>query len=588
MTRYDISHWTIDDSNGKKGLLLFSQALEELLAIHSHDSHKVPVLNFHFICHEIIQVLALIEDNVLDRGNLIPLFAEMKILFQNDSIAQEILGKDITNLFACKNSKGEYDRNPLKIDSAKDVDAAIPVIKRGTRFVIDELERKDQYYKKLTQDIKQRVSECGNDLLKMDEIYNRTRIFASELINRGFNQSYIYDCIIQVFFDPGKSVSSLETIDEFFKCFSSSDNKYCIYLPLNSLKQKQALDDYGIFKTAENVYEMFDPTVPYVLKFECDSTDPYQAREVTLTLINFCLSINQFIKHNKYDYNPKYAEIVDKEKQSVTFIRKPVPPISRENTNSEELQVNDLLESCSGLGAGVFQVLQLHSSAMISKNTDNQIINLWTAIEVVIPVARKDSLSRINQISNVLTAGLGCNYFSTLSQQLFLDIKSVDESASSQIERISIEGKQSDKMLAVLILPKYQSTYDIVLDTITDSSPLLACRMYRYKSLWSTTQSIKKVYESHEKRLAQQIMRIYRTRNMLVHDGTTLVYADYVLQNLHYYVDSFIRFLYKYFNLGYNSISTIIDAVLFQECTYLQSLSENVTLDELNFSKYIR
>ena len=40
MTHYGISHWTITE--GKCGLLLFAQSLEELLAMHSHDSHKVP------------------------------------------------------------------------------------------------------------------------------------------------------------------------------------------------------------------------------------------------------------------------------------------------------------------------------------------------------------------------------------------------------------------------------------------------------------------------------------------------------------------------------------------------------------------
>lgn len=82
MTRYDISHWTITD--GKTGLLLFAQSLEELLAMHSHDSHKVPALNFHYLGYEILSVIDSVEDDVLDRGNLIPLFAEMRTLFQQD------------------------------------------------------------------------------------------------------------------------------------------------------------------------------------------------------------------------------------------------------------------------------------------------------------------------------------------------------------------------------------------------------------------------------------------------------------------------------------------------------------------------
>ena len=53
MTRYNISHWSVTDS--KTGLLLFAQSLEELLAMHSHDSYKVPALNFHYIGYEILK-----------------------------------------------------------------------------------------------------------------------------------------------------------------------------------------------------------------------------------------------------------------------------------------------------------------------------------------------------------------------------------------------------------------------------------------------------------------------------------------------------------------------------------------------------
>ena len=61
MIKRDISHWTISNSNGKIALLLFAQSLEELLAPYSHDSYRVPALNFHYICHEIANVIELIE-----------------------------------------------------------------------------------------------------------------------------------------------------------------------------------------------------------------------------------------------------------------------------------------------------------------------------------------------------------------------------------------------------------------------------------------------------------------------------------------------------------------------------------------------
>ena len=200
MIRYDVSHWTITD--GKTGLLLFAQSLEELLAIHSHDSHKVPALNFHYLGYEILSVIDLIEDDVLDRGNLIPLLAEMRTLFQQDQIAHKYFGNDFDAIFYKKNAKGEYEKKPIKIETSKEIDALLPALKKGMRFIVSELNRNDQYYHELIQQIKIQITESGEDLLRLDSLYSLTKIIASELINKGYNQSYIYDCIKQTFFIP--------------------------------------------------------------------------------------------------------------------------------------------------------------------------------------------------------------------------------------------------------------------------------------------------------------------------------------------------------------------------------------------------
>ena len=532
MTYNSTTHWTIADENVKCGLLLFAQSLEELLSIHSHDSHKVPALNFHHICFEISHTIDLIETDVLEKGNLIPLIAEMRTLFHQDWVAQKFLGSDFEAIFFNKNSNGDYEKKPLKIENSKDIDAVLPQLKKKIRFIIGELERKNQYYLELINESKKQIKDCGNDLEKLEFLLSLTKIIASELINQGFNQSYIYDCINQTFFSPQYHVDSLESVDKFFNYFSSSQRKYSVYLPINSIKQKKALDDYGVFKFAENVYEMFNSSIPYILKYECEASDPYNARENTLDLINFCLAVNQFIKHNKYDFYPRYAEVLDKESCQVTSIQKPEPAIVRGNTNAVEIELNDLLQTCFDLSVSIFQILQLHSAALTSKNPSNQLINLWTAMEVAVPVIRKDGLSRINQISNVLTSILSENYFATLIHQLLLDIKAADSTLLDNINGIEYDGSLELKLSAIIVLQKYTDTFEEISTKLSQSVPLLACRMQCYKNRWSTTQKLKESYRAHVERLSQQIMRIYRTRNMLVHDGSSLLYSDYVLQNL--------------------------------------------------------
>lgn len=584
MTYYDTSHWAV--ATERCGLLLFAQAFEELMASHSHDSYKVPALNFHYICIEIDSVINLVERDALDKGNLIPLFAEMKQLFNCDPIAQMLFGNNFDAIFATKNSKGDYDKKPLNPESNKDFESVLPALKKGISFMIAEMSRNNQYYKRLVAEIKEQISNCNSDLLKLNALYDLVKIVASELINKGFSQAYIYDCIKSTFFDSANEVASSDAINAFFYFFESANREFVLYLPLNSIKQKYALEGYGIFEIADNIFEMFDPSVPYVLKYQCKETDPYSARDSAVEIANFCLSVNQFIKHNKYEYNPKYAEVVEKNIGNVSFIKKSETAIMRGYTNHSIVEANELLETCFGLKTRIFQVLQLHSSALTSNNVDNQLINLWTAVEVAVPITRKDNLSRVNQICNTLTAVLGKRYYETLTHQLLTDIKAVSIDLFEKVMSLPCSTSDS-KLISALLLPENSGTYDELCDFMLEYAPILACRIHRYRSWWSSKSQIKENYIAHSKRLSQQIMRIYRTRNMLVHDGTSLPYTEYVLQNLHYYVDSFVEVLNSYCKLGYSSVQTIVGALQLEEQLYLNLLSDESAITIDTISKYI-
>lgn len=586
MNIFDISHWTI--SNGRTGLLLFAQSLEELLFSHSHDSYKAPTLNFHYICYEMLHVIKLIEINVLDKGNLIPLILEMKQLFEKDIIAQKFLGTDINAIFSKKNNKGNYDIKPLKMETGKEIDENLPTLKKGLEFIINELTRNDIYLEELINEIKHQISLSNSDNFKLNTLYDLTKTTASELINMGFSQQYIYDCIIQTFFNSSKEVKNLNCIDEFFNLFDDDSHVYSVYMPINSVKQVQALKDYGGIEIAENVYEMFDPSIPYILKFKCKSHDPYRAREDTLDCINFALSINQFIKHTKYNYNPKYTDVVDIDNNKLTFIKKPEPSILSSYTKEKIIEKSELLSICRFIRPkALFTVLQLHSLAITSQSPDNQLINLWTAVEVVVPLERKDGLSRINQISNAFTTALCQDYFSGLLNQLYLDIKSVDNKLAEKIESIKKYKSINAKLLAIILFQEHSTLYSELTSKLSEIAPILCYRIEKYKGIWVDTVNVKKAYISHSQKLSQQIMRIYRTRNMLVHDGSALPYSNYVLQNLHNYLDSFVLFLSKYSKLGYTSIESIIGAAQFKEQQYLMLLKSKETIDESNIFKYI-
>jgi hypothetical protein len=104
MKNYTLSNWNIDIT--KKGLLFFAETAEEMLFHHSHDSFKVPTLNFKFLCYDIVTTIQGIEEEKLDAGNLYPLIDELMISYQRDPIIKQLYGEKIDNIFDQKTNMG--------------------------------------------------------------------------------------------------------------------------------------------------------------------------------------------------------------------------------------------------------------------------------------------------------------------------------------------------------------------------------------------------------------------------------------------------------------------------------------------------
>ena len=72
-------------------------------------------------------------------------------------------------------------------------------------------------------------------------------------------------------------------------------------------------------------------------------------------------------------------------------------------------------------------------------------------------------------------------------------------------------------------------------------------------------------------------MRIYRNRNMIVHNGEHMPYLEIVLGNLHYYVDAMFDVLIEYYHMGIANNRIIFFDIEKEEILYWKNLG----LDEI-------
>lgn len=82
MKNRQIAHWSRD--KGFEGLLLFAQALEEGTFHYSYESYKIPALNCHYLCYDIMRTANDINKKILMDGNFVPLAEEFEQMISED------------------------------------------------------------------------------------------------------------------------------------------------------------------------------------------------------------------------------------------------------------------------------------------------------------------------------------------------------------------------------------------------------------------------------------------------------------------------------------------------------------------------
>ncbi len=133
MKAYSFDNWEINE--GTIPLLFFVQCMEEMLFPYGHDSYRVPTLNFHFLCIEILNSIEKIENDIIDKGNMTPLFEELQSMFSMDCIATKLYGTDFYSLFYNKNEKGEYAKEVSGLKKEPGSEVSIKIIQKTIAFL---------------------------------------------------------------------------------------------------------------------------------------------------------------------------------------------------------------------------------------------------------------------------------------------------------------------------------------------------------------------------------------------------------------------------------------------------------------------
>ena len=594
MKKEDYSH--IEISPYRKNFILFIETLEEVLFYYSFESYKLPALNSHFLCLDMLQTKRNIDTKSISEGNFIPLSEEFEDTLERDIVLKTYI-PEIDVLLKRRNKLGaivDYRNSELKTKISKYTEAAAYIceISRSNNIYLTTI------YDLLIDNIFAETSEYNN----WNAIYLLTRTLATELVNGGYSAEYITEELKNVFLDREKVVQcEKQILIDFFNRFTFERKSYQVVFGINAetarilkyFKEINVKTPSNDIKKKLNLKHRGDCIVEVVV----ENVDKHQAANAAYGYINTIIGLHRISQHHKPIYIKPIAQVNEIDEEFIVISTKIIKMgnnILLRANNENQIQSyffdKQLLNKIDPPET-FFRAVSLHNNALDSKEPTNQLLDLWTAVETLIGFRSGDE-DKINVVCDILTSILNRTYLYSHITQLHKDIMAVcGKNGEDTLSSIAGEEQPVWKLAKILSVKDCQEDYD-KLYHLCEEYPLLQYRMeYFSKKVFVNSESVYKELVRHKAKLRWHIMRIYRNRNMIVHSGEYMPYLNVILGNLHYYIDAMFDLLIEYYHLeidhNHNTFYHVQkEEMQYWNCLGLDDKGKKIVSREIDASNY--
>ncbi|MEW8291524.1 MAG: hypothetical protein AB2672_13430 [Candidatus Thiodiazotropha endolucinida] len=531
-----------DSVENSKNLLYFAQLVDELLFDFSLDTYKPSAMNASLLCREAWETISEINDGNIKAPNLQHILDELCVNLSKDIVARSLIRVDTDVIFSVlKNPKEDVQEK---------------------RIIVEILGRQLSLVKYKKKNEKLLTDTITDSTTNFPIIRTLTRSYITTLVNIGFSAKYVYRVAKQFFFYGSNRIAGNSAITDFLEAFSSDANKFSvIYRGSNDFSSVASSCDKlnirvsdelsGVAADISGFNFSLRQNEVYLIVSGISAKDRYVAHKMAESTLELLGTLYTLFHHKEKLKFLEECIIIDEttgeahgSKSHLNNMHKCVDLIPTKASSKLNAFIADF--SLESLSFKKFtRSAELHSLALASDSSENQMINLWIALESIIP-AKSDSANKssIVHIIDSITPFLGLVYIDRLVGRFAKDLINWNRRAVFQ-KLNGIKGKGlAQKLVKLLALPEYKASRD-ALSTELGSFHLLADRYEYFSEVFSSPRNVAKMLDNHNKRVAWQIRRIYRARNLIVHSGKTPSYTNILIENAHDYLDIVMGSLMK-------------------------------------------
>lgn len=551
-----------------ENLLFFAQRFDELFFDYTLDTYKPAALNPAFLCREAIKLINDIENDILDSTNLEYVIDELEWALNQDVVSKLMINAPVGKFILF----GEG----VKLSDTK------------TRLEVLERTLNPVGYIEVCQ-IALKEEFNGGSKKRIESII---KSYSSALTNIGISKQHVYEQTQQFFF-YGNEIQSIDDVDAFFHLVSPTVHNFEIYFIVSDLirEVKESISSFDLNilddlpesakrHARENDIELGDNEV-WVEIDEVETYDRHTARKRAEARLDMVRDLFLLFSHkNRIHWRDEVIITQCCDEQPVV-IRKPKNTMEKcfdLKPQDASKRLNSLIRNI-GLKDQSFikfhRAVDLHGISSTNELPENQLLNIWIALETLVP-SHVHGGGKVVKVSNAIMPILLKNYLTRLIQRLAGDLVRWNRAKTSRLLRKlpdSSDMSLYQKVLELTAFSQHQNLRDELYAELGEFY-LLRFRLFELSELFKKPENLLKRIEIHQKKVAWQIRRIYRTRNLIVHSGRSIPYIDTLIENAHDYLDQSMNNVIDY-SCG------ILDAETIEQAFDMAKLDYEVYLTEL-------
>lgn len=540
-----------------RGVSFFAYCLDEALYDYTPATYKPRVMGVRSLVIEAKSIIDRVEAGTMDRNRLNSVMDELGERLQGDAVARSLLSFPV-----------DYYTSYAKEDPLKIILVRLGLLRNALAS--------GRYRAALQHEI---VRLAQNDREK-SALREAARNWISATTGLGFSKQFVHEVVSKEFFSGPAKYRESSDLAGFFGLFNREKGSFqavfCADRVIGELNHVLSQFRCELLSSDSESFSLRERLAvgdgeELLLVRDIHARDVYSARDGAERRLEHLSDLFAIFHHKKrIKWRPEaLVRGVDGDYISV-FPRSSSIARSRDNvpkmaSQKLALQIGELSFSDQESLGRFMSVVRLHGAAQEAASPQAQLVNLWTAMEVLVS---RESDSKLKGVKRCITPFLVFGYFDKLLYRLAGDIyRWKRRQASKVFKKVDLTDlTQHQKLGAILLGGELRAVRDD-LYALVSGFPLLLNRCHQVSELISDVSRLESASRAHEKRVSWQIERIYRARNSIVHDGSAPPHVDALAENAHEYLDSFIdRFFYLCSQL--KVVSTLDEAIAHQTRLY--------------------